>query len=88
MAQADRPGPVLHDEPSWSLLYERWIPRLTAAGFRCVAPDLAGFGRSDKPTDDAWYSYERHCASIRHVIEVEHLVVQDWAGPIGLRQLV
>ena len=84
---------LLHGEPSWALLYERWIPRLTAAGFRCVAPDLAGFGRSDKPTDDAWYSYERHCASIRSVIEVLdldriHLVVQDWAGPIGLRQLV
>jgi haloalkane dehalogenase len=84
---------LLHGEPSWSLLYERWIPRLTAAGYRCVAPDLAGFGRSDKPTDDAWYSYERHCAAVRHIIgtlELDriHLVVQDWAGPIGLRQLV
>jgi len=84
---------LLHGEPSWSLLYEQWIPRLTAAGFRCVAPDLAGFGRSDKPTDDTWYSYERHCASVRHIVEALdlrriHLVVQDWAGPIGLRCLV
>lgn len=84
---------LLHGEPSWSVLYEQWIARLTSAGFRCVAPDLAGFGRSDKPTDDAWYSYERHCASLRHIIESldlgrVHLVVQDWAGPIGLRCLV
>lgn len=84
---------LLHGEPSWSALYEGWIPDLTAAGYRCVAVDLAGFGRSDKPTDDDWYSYERHVASIAHVLEVldlhqVHLVVQDWAGPIGLRQLV
>lgn len=84
---------LLHGEPSWSHLYEEWIPRLTAAGYRCVAPDLPGFGRSDKPTDDAWYSYERHCEAIRFVIESLdlssiNLVVQDWAGPIGLRQAV
>jgi haloalkane dehalogenase len=84
---------LLHGEPSWSHLYHRWIARLTAAGYRCVAPDLPGFGRSDKPTDDAWYSYERHCAAVRHVIDSldlqnVHLVVQDWAGPIGLRQAV
>ena len=84
---------LLHGEPSWSMLYERWIPRLAAAGFRCVAVDLPGFGRSDKPTDDEWYTYERHCAAVRHVIDTldlhdVHLVVQDWAGPIGLRQAV
>lgn len=84
---------LLHGEPTWALLYERWIPRLTAAGYRCVAPDLPGFGRSDKPTDDAWYSYERHCEALRAVIaEMDlrdvHLVVQDWGGPIGLRQAV
>ena len=84
---------LLHGEPSWALLYERWIPRLTAAGYRCVAPDLPGFGRSDKPTEDSWYSYERHCAALRAVVHAldlrdVHLVVQDWAGPIGLRQAV
>ncbi len=84
---------LLHGEPSWSVLYEQWIPCLTAAGYRCVAPDQPGFGRSDKPTDDDWYSYERHVAAVRHVIETLdltdiHLVVQDWAGPIGLRQAV
>jgi haloalkane dehalogenase len=84
---------LLHGEPSWGALYERWIPELTAAGFRCVAPDLIGFGRSDKVTVDEWYSYERHVATIRHVITTLDLVdvwlvVQDWAGPIGLRQLV
>jgi haloalkane dehalogenase len=84
---------LLHGEPSWSVLYEQWIPRLTALGFRCVAPDQPGFGRSDKPTDDEWYTYERHVAAVRHVIDTldlraVHLVVQDWAGPIGLRQAV
>ena len=84
---------LLHGEPSWSVLYERWIPRLVAAGYRCVAIDLPGFGRSDKPADDEWYTYERHCAAVAHVVEHldlhdVHLVVQDWAGPIGLRQAV
>lgn len=84
---------LLHGEPSWSVLYEQWIPRLTALGFRCVAPDQPGFGRSDKPTDDDWYTYERHVAAVRHVVDTLdlrhiHLVVQDWAGPIGLRQAV
>jgi haloalkane dehalogenase len=84
---------LLHGEPSWSRLYADWIPALTDAGYRCVAVDQPGFGRSDKPTDDAWYTYNRHCAAIRFVIEsLEltgiHLVVQDWAGPNGLRQLV
>jgi haloalkane dehalogenase len=84
---------LLHGEPSWSVLYEEWIPRLTARGYRCVAPDQPGFGRSDKPTDDDWYSYERHVAAVRHVIDALdlrdiNLVVQDWAGPIGLRQAV
>jgi haloalkane dehalogenase len=84
---------LLHGEPSWSHLYHDWIARLTAAGYRCVAPDLPGFGRSDKPTADAWYSYERHCTALRHVIDSldlcnVHLVVQDWGGPIGLRQAV
>lgn len=84
---------LLHGEPSWSALYERWIPRLVDAGYRCVAVDLPGFGRSDKPLDDNWYTYERHCAAVRHVVASldlrdVRLVAQDWAGPIGLRQAV
>src|SRR6202022_78808 len=70
----------------------RLVP-LLAAHFRVVAPDYAGFGRSDKPTDIEWYTYDRHVASIESL--VEHLdlreatvVVQDWGGPIGLRAAV
>jgi haloalkane dehalogenase len=84
---------LLHGEPSWSHLYADWIGPLNAAGYRCVAIDLPGFGRSDKPTNDAWYSYERHCEAVRYVVDTlslhdVNLVVQDWAGPIGLRQCV
>src|SRR6202142_2286413 len=50
---------LLHGEPTWSFLYRKVIPELRA-GFRCVAPDYFGFGRSDKPTDRTWYSYDRH----------------------------
>jgi haloalkane dehalogenase len=80
---------LLHGEPTWSFLYRKMIPPLAAVG-RCVAPDYFGFGRSDKPTERDWYSYERHVASITRL--VEHLdlqritlVVQDWGGPIGFR---
>jgi haloalkane dehalogenase len=84
---------LLHGEPSWSYLYRRIVPRLVAAGYRCVAPDLVGFGKSDKVTDDAWYGIERHCEALRFVIESLGLrritlVCQDWGGPIGLRQAV
>ncbi len=54
----------LHGEPSWAYLYRKMIPVFTAAGLRVVAPDWFGFGRSDKPEDDAWYSFERHRASM------------------------
>ncbi len=83
---------LLHGEPSWSYLYRRWIPRLVDAGHRCVAPDLPGFGRSDKPIVDEWYVVERHMEAIADLVEQldlrrVHLVVQDWAGPSGLRVL-
>lgn len=89
-------GPVLlllHGEPTWSYLYRRWIPRLTAQGYRCVAPDFVGFGRSDKVTDDEWYVIERHVETLAHVIDhldlrAITLVCQDWGGPIGLRQVL
>ncbi|MDQ6921614.1 MAG: haloalkane dehalogenase [Candidatus Dormibacteraeota bacterium] len=87
-----RPILLLHGEPDWSYLYRRMLPIL-AARFRVVAPDYAGFGRSDKPTDIGWYSYDRHVASVAALIEhlgleAITLVVQDWGGPIGLRAAV
>lgn len=80
---------LLHGEPTWSYLYRRMVPPLAQVG-RVVAPDLIGFGRSDKPTQIDWYTYERHVDSIRQFLErldIERatLVVQDWGGPIGLR---
>jgi haloalkane dehalogenase len=82
----------LHGEPTWSFLYRRMIPVLAAVA-RVVAPDYFGFGRSDKPTAAAWYTFDRHSASIRRLVEELDLrrmtvVVQDWGGPIGLRLAV
>jgi haloalkane dehalogenase len=89
-------GPTVlcfHGEPSWSYLYRHMLDRLVGEGHRVVCPDLAGFGRSDKPTDQTWYTYERHCETVtRHLDQVEledvSVVVQDWGGPIGLRWAV
>jgi len=80
---------LLHGEPTWAYLYRDWIDPLVTMGFRVVAPDHLGFGRSDKPTDDDWYTIERHRLALAHLVaELDltdiHLVVQDWAGPIGL----
>lgn len=83
----------MHGEPTWSYLWRKVIPPVLAAGHRCIAPDLAGFGRSDKPADVAWYSYDRHVALMGGLLErldVRGLtmVVHDWGGPIGLRLAV
>jgi haloalkane dehalogenase len=80
---------LLHGEPTWAFLYRDWIAPLVADGFRVVAPDHLGFGRSDKPVDDAWYSIARHRAALQILVTALDLhdislVVQDWAGPIGL----
>ena len=82
---------LLHGEPTWSYLYRRMIPILTAAGHRCIAPDLIGFGRSDKPTAATDYTYARHVAWTRSLV-VDHLALraitlfaQNWGGLIGLR---
>jgi haloalkane dehalogenase len=80
---------LLHGEPTWAFLYRKIIPQLTGS-LRCVAPDYFGFGRSDKPTDRAWYSYDRHTESLaRFVRELDltniTVVVQDWGGPLGFR---
>ncbi len=82
-----------HGEPDWSYLYRHMLSALVAAGHRVVCPDLAGFGRSDKPTDQQWYTYERHVDfTTRHLQQIElqdvTVVVQDWGGPIGLRWAV
>ncbi len=82
----------LHGEPTWSYLYRRMIPPLAQAA-RVVCPDYLGFGRSDKPTDTDWYSFDRHYGSIQGLVEELGLrdltvVVQDWGGPIGLRLAV
>jgi len=85
-----RPVVLFHGEPSWSFLYRKIVAVLLDKGFRCIAPDLPGFGRSDKPTDIGWYSYDRHTASAAALVEDLDLtdavfVVQDWGGPVGLR---
>ena len=89
-------GPTVlcfHGEPDWSYLYRHMLDRLVATGHRVVCPDLVGFGRSDKPTDQQWYTYERHVEHVtRHLEQVQlddvTVVVQDWGGPIGLRWAV
>jgi haloalkane dehalogenase len=80
---------LLHGEPTWGFLYRRMIPGLAGVA-RVVAPDLFGFGRSDKPVDQAAYSYDAHARSIeRLALELDlrelTVVVHDWGGPIGLR---
>jgi haloalkane dehalogenase len=81
---------LLHGEPSWSYLYRKMIPIITAAGSRAVAPDLVGFGRSDKPVQRSDHTYQRHVDWMRGVmqhLDLLHitLVCQDWGGLIGLR---
>ena len=79
----------LHGQPSWSYLYRKMTPVFAAAGVRVVAPDWFGFGRSDKPEDDAWYTFDRHRDSMLRFVEQMDLrnvmlVVQDWGGLLGL----
>jgi len=81
---------LLHGEPSWSYLYRKMIPILVAAGHRVIAPDLVGFGRSDKPSKRSDYTYQRHVDWMQAVLEQLNLqqitlVCQDWGGLIGLR---
>jgi len=79
----------LHGEPTWAYLYRRMIPPFLASGARVVAPDLVGFGRSDKPEDDDFYTFDMHRAMLLDLVErldLRHitLVVQDWGGLLGL----
>jgi len=85
-----RPLLCLHGEPTWSYLYRKMIPHFRAAGFRTIAPDLVGFGRSDKPARRGDYTYARHVAWLRAFFDALALrdvvlVCQDWGGLLGLR---
>ena len=92
--EGPRDGPIvllLHGEPAWSYLYRRMIPPLVAAGYRCIAPDLIGFGRSDKPTQQAAYTYNGHVRWLHAFVDTIQLpqgctlFAQDWGGLLGLR---
>src|SRR5881628_3788232 len=89
---------LLHGEPSWSYLYRKMIPPIVAAGHRAIAPDLVGFGRSDKPVRREDYTYQRHVdwmtawllamdasAPLSTGLRDTTLVCQNWGGLIGLR---
>ena len=81
---------LLHGEPSWCFLYRRMIPILVDAGLRAVAPDLVGFGRSDKPASRDDYTYQRHVDWMTALVDTLELggitlVGQDWGGLVGLR---
>ena len=83
---------MLHGEPTWSYLYRKIIPRVTARGYRAVAPDYIGFGRSDKPVDRASYTCQNHVDWMLEFLDQLGLrgctlLLQDWGGPIGLRLL-
>ena len=87
------PVVFVHGEPTWSFLWRKVIPPVRDAGFRCIAPDLPGFGRSDKPIDIEWYTYDRHTESVADLfaelkLRDATIVVHDWGGPIGLRVAV
>jgi len=92
-AREGTPIVCFHGEPTWAYLYRKMLPPLVAAGHRVICPDYAGFGRSDKPTDRGWYSYDGHVELMTALLDRLELrgatvVVQDWGGPIGLRWAV
>ena len=90
---AGAPVVCFHGEPTWAYLYRKMLPPLVNAEMRVICPDYAGFGRSDKPTDRRWYSYDRHVEYVAGLLAALDLrdatvIVQDWGGPIGLRWAV
>jgi haloalkane dehalogenase len=90
---AGRPVVCFHGEPTWAYLYRKMARPLIDAGHRFVAVDMPGFGRSDKPVDRRWYSYDRHVEHVTRVLDELDLedatvVVQDWGGAVGLRWAV
>ena len=87
------PVVCFHGEPTWAYLYRKMVPPLMAGGHRVICPDYAGFGRSDKPTDRGFYTYDRHVELVSALLaglglREATVVVQDWGGPIGLRWAV
>ena len=87
---AGAPVVLFHGEPTWSFLWRKVMPPLLDDGHRCIAPDLPGFGRSDKPTDIDWYTYDRHVEATTDLLDElgvrdATFVVHDWGGPIGMR---
>lgn len=87
--KGDRTFLCLHGEPTWAYLYRRMIPPFLATGERVVAPDFIGFGRSDKPTEESFYTFDMHRAFLLEFVEQLDLkrvtlVVQDWGGLLGL----
>ena len=85
-----QPVLLMHGEPSWSYLYRKMIPIILRKGHRVIAPDLVGFGRSDKPADRREYTYNRHVQWMRSwfaKLDLNNvtLVCQNWGGLIGLR---
>jgi len=97
MHYVDEPGDgetvlMLHGEPSWSFLYRKMIPGINQAGHRCIAPDLIGFGKSDKPTNKSDYTYRQHLDWMSAFIQKLDLTnitlfCQDWGGLLGLKLL-
>jgi haloalkane dehalogenase len=92
--EGDGPPVVMfHGEPTWSFLWRKVLPPVVDAGYRVILPDAVGFGRSDKPTERDWYTYERHveyAATLLEDLDIRGatFVVHDWGGPIGLRLAV
>jgi haloalkane dehalogenase len=87
------PVVMFHGEPTWAYLYRKVARPLLESGRRVIAVDMPGFGRSDKPTERGWYTYDRHTEHVAAVLEGLALsgatvVVQDWGGPVGLRWAV
>lgn len=79
---------MLHGEPAWSFIYRKLFPPIMDAGYRCIAADHAGFGRSDKPLDPGWYGIERYVeltATLLDDLDLTDLtlVIHDWGGPVG-----
>jgi pimeloyl-ACP methyl ester carboxylesterase len=88
-AQAEVTALCLHGNPTWSYLYRHMMPVFAKAGLRVVAPDLIGFGRSDKPAEQSWHTFERHRDMLLRLVERLELrnimlVCQDWGGILGL----
>ena len=84
---------LMHGEPSWSFLYRYMIPPLVKAGFRCVVPDLVGFGRSDKPTEQGDHTYAKHVEWMMkwmELLDLQNITLfcQDWGSLIGLRMAI